>query len=141
MAVLRGLSMALSGIRAQQARAGAAASNIANVSSTRGENGQPYRAREVVLTENAQGGVDVKGVRRSKRPHPTRFEPGHPHADMKGRVKESNVHLTGEMLDLIGVRRGYEANVESFKILADMARWATEQRSAPDAREAEEGDR
>jgi len=137
MGILRGLSMALSGIRAQQARAGTAASNIANSQSTRGGDGNPHRARQVQLAENREGGVDVKGVRQSSRPHPITIEPSHPHANSRGQVKHSNVSVTSEMLSLVSVRRGYEANVESFKVLSDMSRWATQERPLPNAPEVE----
>ena len=116
-----GLHIAASGMKAQSTRLQAGASNVANIASTRGADGGPHRAQEVVFADSVAGGVEVADVRDSSAAGHVTIDPAHPHADSRGKVTHSNTSLVGEMTDLIVTQRSFDANVQSFKVLQDMS--------------------
>ena len=72
-----------SALSAQSQRLNVSASNMANVDSVVGPDGEPYRAKQVVFQ-----------------------------ADEKGYVRKPNVDVVGEMINTISASRSYQANVE-----------------------------
>lgn len=134
MSIFTGLNISASGMTAQQLRSDIIAQNIANVETTRTENGTPYRRKNVFFTEktnNPMGnfsnvltaatksiaGQGVK-VTRITTDNSTEmkmvYDPSHPDADENGYVTYPNVNVITEMTDLIDATRSYEANVTSF---------------------------
>jgi flagellar basal-body rod protein FlgC len=114
--------------------------NLANVNTTRSENGMPYR-RKVVLMEakpvedfdfalNSQGdelyGVKVSDVLEDTTPFRRVFNPGHPHADDMGYVSFPNVDVVTEMANMMIAKRSYEANVSAISTIKRMALKALE---------------
>jgi flagellar basal-body rod protein FlgC len=114
--------------------------NLANVNTTRSENGMPYR-RKVVLMEakpvedfdlalNSQDdelyGVKVSDVLEDTTPFRRVFEPGHPHADDMGYVSFPNVDVVTEMANMMIAKRSYEANVSAISTIKRMALKALE---------------
>src|SRR5438477_1427997 len=90
------LDVSTSGLVAQRARLNAISSNIANMSTTRNERGepQPYQPRyvtfqtdEALTTSGGGAGVKIGGVNQADVPPVMKYEPGHPDADSHGWVR------------------------------------------------------
>jgi len=120
-----------SGLTAERARLEVIARNIANVNTTRTENGGAFR-RQLVEVMNAApneetgtlGGVQVAGVTEDPSPLRRVYEPSHPDANAEGYVEKPNVDIMLEMVDMLGATRAYEANVTALQSAKDMARRA-----------------
>ena len=106
-----------SALSAQSQRMNVTASNLANVDSVSGPDGQPYRAKQVVFEALGQdtqgvGGVSVSEVVDDAAPMRMEYRPGHPLADARGYVTMPNVEPVSEMVNMISASRSYQANVE-----------------------------
>ena len=111
------ISASASALGVERTRIEVAVSNIANAESTRGIDGQPYRRRDVVLTEDSvvsfdrvlgqasATGVKVAGIVQDQTPFRRRYEPSHPDADGEGFVSLPNVDASEEMVDMLGAAR------------------------------------
>src|SRR3982751_2612315 len=127
------LDVSTSGLVAQRARLNAISSNIANMSTTRNEQGkpEPYQPRYVTFqtdskltTPGGGAGVKIGSVEHSNEPPKMKYEPGHPDADERGFVRYPAVDMTTEFVDALEATRAYEANVgviEVSKTMADQA--------------------
>lgn len=128
MSIFRSLDIGSSALTAERLRMDIISSNIANVNTTKTEQGGPYRRQMPVFQavfENewkkiqaAKNGGEFngKGVRvteiiEDNAPFRQAYEPDHPHADEKGYVYYPNVNIVREMVDMISASRAYEANV------------------------------
>jgi flagellar basal-body rod protein FlgC len=132
------LSASASALGVERTRIEVAVSNIANAESTRGTDGQPYRRRDVVLSEDAVGsfdrvlgqasatGVKVAGIVQDSAPFRRRYEPGHPDADGDGFVSLPNVDTSSEMVDMLGAARAYQANLAAIGLIKEMVAKALE---------------
>jgi flagellar basal-body rod protein FlgC len=123
------IDVAVSGLRAQSLRLKVIAANIANVNTTRTEDGEPYRRRSVVLRTKPDGlnGVTVVEVAADRSADfRTVLQPGHPDADENGYVRMPNVDLPVEMMDLVVATRAYQANVAVMKRYQDMVETTVE---------------
>ena len=123
---------------AQQLRSDIIAQNIANVDTTRTEDGTPYRRKIVTFSEKnvtpfsqvysaskkaaVGNGVKVSSVTED---YTTDFikeyDPSNPDADADGYVSYPNVNTVTEMTNLIDATRGYEANATAFEASKSMA--------------------
>lgn len=139
MSVMNGMHVSASGMTAQRLRMDIISQNIANVNTTRDENGDPYKRQMVVFAEKnlhsfdnvlktAQGGTSVSNgvkvtqiVADEKTPMKKVYDPSHPDADEDGYVSYPNVNTVTEMTDLIDASRSYEANVTAFNASKNMA--------------------
>lgn len=139
MSVMNGMNISASGMTAQRLRMDIISQNIANVNTTRDENGDTYKRQMVVFAEKnvhtfdnvlktAQGGTTVSnGVKVTqiipddKTPMKMVYDPSHPDADSDGYVSYPNVNTVTEMTDLIDASRSYEANVTAFNATKNMA--------------------
>jgi flagellar basal-body rod protein FlgC len=109
-------SIAVSALRAQQARMRIIAENLANAGSTsKTPGGDPYRRQAPVFqaTTVAGGGTGVKMARAvpDKSAFNSAFEPSNPSADATGYVKTPNVDPLIEAMDMRDAQRAYEANL------------------------------
>ena len=108
-------AVAVSALRAQQARMRIIAENLANANSTsRTAGGDPYRRQAPVFEPTkVSGAMGVKMTRAEADPKPfkTEYEPGNPGADAQGYVKLPNVDSLVEALDMREAQRAYEANL------------------------------
>src|SRR3954465_10040269 len=88
-------AIAVSALRAQQARMRIIAENLANSNSTsKTPGGDPYRRQAPIFQPTRiSGGTGVKmsRVEADKTPFSSTYEPGNPSADAKGYVKTPNV--------------------------------------------------
>jgi flagellar basal-body rod protein FlgC len=106
-----------SAVSAQSQRLNVVASNLANVDTVAGPDGQAYKARQVVFQTELMGQVGAAGVRVSTiQEDPTQgrrvHDPKHPGADAEGYVTYSNVNPVEEMVNMISASRSYQNNVE-----------------------------
>ena len=126
--------------------------NLANVDTTHGANGEPFRREDVILEQGgtsfgdtlgmmqngASGaqvarslddssdlsGVQVAAIVPDMTPFKTEYDPGNPDADARGYVKLPNVTVVSEMVDMMGASRAYEANVTAVQSAKSMAEQA-----------------
>ncbi len=131
MSIFKGFNISASGLTAQRLRMDAIANNIANVDTTRTEDGGPYRREFAVFMpkedkRSAHGGdgVHVVGIMKDQAPFKMVYEPHHPDADEEGYLLLPNVELVKEMVDMIDASRAYEANVTAFNTTKEMTRKA-----------------
>jgi flagellar basal-body rod protein FlgC len=108
-------AIAVSALRAQQARMRIIAENLANANSTsKTAGGNPYRRQApVFLPTQVAGGTGVKMARvvPDSTDFKSDYEPGNPSADARGYVKLPNVDPLIEALDMREAQRAYEANL------------------------------
>ncbi|NWF97812.1 MAG: flagellar basal body rod protein FlgC [Nitrospirae bacterium] len=121
------LKISASALDAQKKRMNVIASNMANVHSTRTEEGGPYRRKDVVFSSvlMEQNPAPLEGVRivdiaTDNSPMKTVFDPGHPDADKEGFVTMPNVNVIEEMVNMMMALRAYEASVSVFNISKTM---------------------
>lgn len=145
MGIFNAINLSATGLTAQRLRMDVIAKNIANASTTRTENGLPYRRQVVIFEENCRnkafsqflseesrrlflkdGGVKVKGIVDDKSPFKRMYDPGHPDADEEGYVLMPNVDAVVEMVNMISAARAYEANVTALNAAKGMAQKALE---------------
>ncbi len=137
MGLFQSFDICASGMTAQRFRMDVIAENIANVSTTRTEDGTPYRRKIVTFKEKELNhGLDFQrvlkertmsyegnGVKVSKvsEDYDTDFimeyDPSHPDADENGYVSYPNVNTVTEMTNLIDASRSYEANTTAFQAM------------------------
>lgn len=140
MALFQSFDIVSSGMTAQRFRMDVIAENIANINTTRTENGEPYRRKIVTFQERetnpttfqevmqkAEQKFNGNGVRVSSvtEDYDTdfvmKYDPSNPDADDNGYVRMPNVDTVTEMTNLIDASRSYEANVTAFNALKSMA--------------------
>jgi flagellar basal-body rod protein FlgC len=138
MGLFQSFDIAASGMTAQRFRMDTIAENIANVNTTRTEDGTPYRRKIVTFEEKTKSpsfkevleGTQTfngNGVKVTKVSEDTEtdfimtYDPSHPDADENGYVLYPNVNTVTEMTNLIDSSRAYEANVTAFDAVKAMA--------------------
>ncbi len=144
MSLMGSLNVSASGMSAQRTRMDIISQNIANVNTTRDENGDVYRRQTVVFAEKNDSNFESiltamqTGVSRKRDPlgdgvkitgiaedHVTPmkmvYDPAHPDADADGYVTMPNVNTVTEMTNLIDATRSFEANVTAFNATKNMA--------------------
>ena len=147
MAFLSSLNIPGSALTAQRMRTDIILQNIANATTTKTENGDPYRRKQVVFSERllsfdkrlddaqralakgrgeALGGVKVAKITESEKPFVPVYDPTHPHANEDGYVMMPNVNNTEEQIDLLAASRSYEANITALGVVKAMALKALE---------------
>jgi len=123
------LDVSTSGLLAQRARLNTISSNIANMSTTRNEAGEPepYQPRYVTFetdsdltTPGGGAGVKIGSIERSTEAPQMKYEPGHPDADAKGFVSYPAVNMTMEFVDALEATRAYEANIGVIEVTKNM---------------------
>lgn len=128
MNAFKGMRISASGLSAERLRMDTIASNIANATTTRGEDGKPYVRKIAVFQENLDKelnkgtnsveqkllGVKAVGLEEDDSPLRRVYDPSHPDADEEGFVVMPNVNILNEMADMIAATRAYEANVNAI---------------------------
>ncbi|MEG0805156.1 MAG: flagellar basal body rod protein FlgC [Lachnospiraceae bacterium] len=132
MSIFQSFDINASGMTAQRFRTDVISENIANVKTTRTENGTPYRRQIVtfaekdvtdfsnVLNKTRQAaignGVKVYSLEEDNETDFIKtYDPAHPDADQDGYVSYPNVNIVTEMTNLIDASRSYEANATAFQ--------------------------
>ncbi|NMG47143.1 flagellar basal body rod protein FlgC [Azoarcus communis] len=117
MSMFNVFNIAGSALNAQSMRLNTTASNLANADSVIAEDGQPYRAKQVVFAAKpvngpAAVGVQVTQIVESAAPMRMVFEPNNPAANEEGYVEMPNVNVVEEMVNMISASRSYQNNAE-----------------------------
>lgn len=140
MGMFTAFNINASGMTAQRYRMDIISENVANASTTRTQDGTPYRRKVVVFEEKGTGtgsfgsvfknasnrllgnGVKVAAVKEDIWTQMNRvYDPSHPDADENGYVTYPNVNSITEMTNLIDASRAYEANSTAFAASKSMA--------------------
>ena len=142
MSFLGSMNISASALTATRLRMDVIAENIANIDTTRTENGDPYRRKYVVFQERtndrdfraifnrarlspgppiAPGGVRVIHIGNDMSEFKLDYNPSHPDADENGYVRLPNVEVVQEMTDMMAAYRAYEANITALNAFKDMA--------------------
>ncbi|HOB19535.1 MAG TPA: flagellar basal body rod protein FlgC [Candidatus Atribacteria bacterium] len=134
MKIFDTMRISASGLSAERLRMDTITSNIANATTTRTEDGGPYRRKIAVFQEElrteidrqtgaarkAVSGVKAVGIVEDQSPLQRVYDPGHPDADEEGYVLMPNVNILNEMVDMIAATRTYEANVTAINATKSM---------------------
>jgi flagellar basal-body rod protein FlgC len=144
MSFLKTLNITGSALTATRLRVDTITQNLANIATTRTEDGGPYKRKLVVLQEQrlsfenvlntslsksnntANGGVIVSEIVESNNPFIPVYNPNHPDADENGYVLMPNVNSSEEQIDLMTATRAYEANLTALNVVKTMAMRALE---------------
>ncbi|MBF0457846.1 MAG: flagellar basal body rod protein FlgC [Nitrospirae bacterium] len=117
-----------SALEAQRERMNIVASNLANVHTTRTDEGGPYKRKDVVFQvtpvdkdpNSMNNGVKVSEIVEDQTPPTLIYDPTHPDANTEGYVAMPNVNVIEEMVNMMMSSRAYEANVQAFNISKGM---------------------
>lgn len=131
MGLFQSFNISASGMTAERFRIDTIAQNIANINTTRTEDGEPYRRKIVTFQERdvtpfstyysssrarlVGNGVKVTSVKDdTSTDFVMTYDPAHPDADENGYVRYPNVNTVTEMTNLIDATRAYQANTTAF---------------------------
>ncbi len=136
MGMFRAIDTSATGLTAERLRMDVISNNIANVNTTRTEDGGPFRRQLVVfqarkpfgqwpfldkkLPNRIGTGVRVTTIMSDHAPFKMVYDPNHPDADKDGYVRMPNINIVHEMVDMITATRAYEANVTCINSAKDM---------------------
>lgn len=140
VSVFKALELSGNALSAQRLRLDVVSSNLANAQTTRTPEGGPYRRRDVALASDVARGkfgevlhnelmepthtVEVQQIIADTAPPRMVFDPNHPDADPTGYVAMPNINSVEEMVNMITLMRGYQANLKVFSSLQDMSQRA-----------------
>jgi len=131
--MLPALDISTSALVAQRVRMNAISSNLANMSTTHNEAGEPvpYQPRFVIFEADegvgvrGAAGVRVSSVQIDDAEPRYKYQPNHPDAIQqgphKGYVAYPNVNMMTEFTDALEAARAYEANLGAIEIAKNMA--------------------
>lgn len=128
MSIFNTMQINASGLSLERLKMDVISTNIANVNTTRTEDGGPYARKEVIFQEELarernkltghytekSSGVKVIGIEENTDDLKVVYNPSHPDADADGYVLMPNVNMVDEMIALINAQRTYEANVTAL---------------------------
>lgn len=136
MGMFRAIDTSASGLTAERLRMDVISNNIANVNTTRTEEGGPFRRQlcifqarkpagrwpfqERKMPQQIGSGVRVTSIQEDMAPFKLEYDPTHPDADADGYVRRPNINIVHEMVDMITATRAYEANVTTINSQKDM---------------------
>jgi len=143
MGLFTSINIAATGMSAERLRTDVISNNIANASSTRTQDGGPYRKQTVIFEpiasekptwrfpfvdadqDNGPGkGVRVREIIKDETQGRLVYDPSNPDAiksgPNKGYVEYPNVNIVNEMVDMISANRAYEANSSVIEGSKDM---------------------
>jgi flagellar basal-body rod protein FlgC len=144
MSFFKAMDISSSGLAAQRVRMNVLSANLANAQSTRGDEGGPYRRRDVVLSAVPTGtmfedylndtsghGTELRKVQISAVHKDTKaprhvYDPANPDADASGYVDLPNIQVMSEMVNMIAATRAFEANSTALNDSKQMAMKALE---------------
>jgi flagellar basal-body rod protein FlgC len=131
--LLSGIDSTASALDAERIRMDVISENIANVNTTKGLDGKPYRRQQVVFesvlsSQQNSGGsgavpqtTQIARVEKDNRPARMVYNPSHPDANAQGMVAMPDINIHEEMVDMIASSRTYEANIAVVKNARAMA--------------------
>lgn len=140
MSVFNSMQINASGLTLERLKMDTISTNIANVNTTRTEEGGPYLRKDVVFEEKLRteiskvtgrmekksAGVRVVGIAQDEENLEMVYNPSHPDANEEGYVMMPNVNMVDEMIHLISTQRAYEANVTALNTSKSILKKALE---------------
>lgn len=137
MAFFESLRVSATGLTAQSLRMDVIAENIANVDTTRTEDGGPYKQKSVLFQQEGARepfdsvfkneifrkefgydttgqGVKVTEIATDNSQGILVYDPTSPDANEEGYVEKSNVNVVEQMVNMISASRSYESNVTAM---------------------------
>ena len=142
MSFFKSINTASTGLTAQRLRMDVISDNIANATTTRTTNGEPYRRSRLLLRPREEqqvfkshllpkalkpgvgDGVRVVKIEKDSSPLRLVYDPQHPDAIKtglkQGYVAMPNVSVVKEMVDMISASRAYEANIATVNTAKGM---------------------
>ena len=149
MGLFSAINIASTGLSAERLRTDVISNNIANASTTRTQDGGPFKRSRVIFQpvadsnptfrtpylpsnlDNGPGkGVKVREIVVDTSEGKLVYDPDHPDAiktgPRAGYVEYHNVNIVNEMVDLISASRAYEANTTVIEGSKDMFNSALE---------------
>lgn len=127
------MDISTSALVAQRVRLNAIASNLANMSTVRNENGdlEPFQARYAVFqtdnenaTSNGAAGVKVASIETENLEPSYKYQPGHPMAIKEGKwqgyVAYPRISMTEQFTDALEATRAYEANIGVIEVTKNL---------------------
>ncbi|MBF0120695.1 MAG: flagellar basal body rod protein FlgC [Desulfobacterales bacterium] len=128
MDFIHALKISATGLTANRTKMNVIAENLANVETTRTQEGGPYKRKMVIFEENniedfsktmdevakKSTGVKVSEVAFSQEDYTLVYNPSHPDANASGYVAMPNVNMLTEITDMIVARRAYDANASAL---------------------------
>ncbi len=126
MDLVKAMTLAAKGMKAQGVRMRVISENLANAETTPAtKEDDPYR-RQVVTFKNEVNRADslkyveVGDVRADKSDFLVKYDPHHPAADEQGYIRTPNVNSLVEMMDMREAQRSYEANLGVIEMARSM---------------------
>ncbi len=144
MSFFKAMDISSSGLAAQRVRMNVLSANLANAQSTRGDEGGPYKRRDVVLSAVPTGNmfedylndtsghgtelrkVQISAIHKDQKPPRHVYDPANPDADATGYVDLPNIQVMSEMVNMIAATRSFEANATALNDAKQMAMKALE---------------
>ena len=132
MNFLKTLGTSASGLYAQRKRMDIIASNLANIETTRTEEGGPYRRKMVVMSTKEMDqdfdkmfnsrvkGVQIEDIVEDQTPFKKVYNPSHPDANSDGYLYKPNVDLIVESTNMLMTKRAFEAHIAAIKATRQM---------------------
>lgn len=118
------LKVSASALTANKTRMDTISANLANINTTRTEEGGPYKRQEVIFKATPVGGfkghlekamgVEVSEIKKDGRPPKLVYDPSHPDSNEQGYVAMPNVNLMKEMVNMMLATRSFEANTTAL---------------------------
>lgn len=140
MSLFDSMQINSSGLSLERFKLDTISTNIANVNTTRTEEGGPYLKKTVAFEESFKKqesfftgesswksyGVAITGVEEDAENVKYAYEPDHPDADDEGFVAYPNINVADEMIELLKTLRTYDANVTALNASKEMIKKALE---------------
>ena len=137
MSIFNSMKINHSGLSLERLKMDVISTNMANVNTTRTEDGGPYKRKEVLFMESLtsandrlgrkrSAGVKVVGIGEDEEGLRQAYDPDHPDSDEEGYLMLPNVNMVDEMISLINVQRTYEANVTALTTSKNILKKALE---------------
>lgn len=128
MGMFDSMQINTSGLNLERFKLDVISSNIANVNTTRTEEGGPYIKKDVTFEESLKQqdsfftgqtseksfGVRATGIEEDEENTKMVYDPTHPDAGPEGYVEYPNIDMADEMIDLMTTLRTYDANVTAI---------------------------
>ena len=140
MSLFDSMNINSSGLSLERLKLDTISSNVANINTTRSEDGGPYLKKTVTFEESLKQhesfftgeksaksfGVKVTGIEAEEDNVKYVFEPDHPDADEDGFVAYPNINMADEMVDMMKTLRTYDANVTALNASKERMKKALE---------------
>lgn len=135
------MNISASGMKANRTWINVTSANLANVNTTKTEDGKPYMRKTVIYESTPVEGfagqlksamgeepekVEVADIIPDRRDFKEVYDPSHPDANEQGVVLMPNINPVEEMANLVNASRSYEANLAALQTAKQLSLKALE---------------